>query len=104
MVGQTLVPRDESVSVGAASVEVSPETGNKQRQTLVLTNVSAGGQSISLAWNKDAVAGYGIVLQPGEHHVETLESGFEPLNHRITAVASGAGGVLAVHERLLWVK
>lgn len=101
MVGQTIIPRDESVSVGTSSVELSPETGMKQRQALVITNTSTGGQKVALAWGKDAVALKGIVLLPGEHHVEAIDSAFTPLNSRIAAIADGAGGVIAIHERLI---
>lgn len=101
MVETDLVPRDVTVTVGTASVEMSPETGTKQRQVLVLTNTSTGGQSIAIAWAKDAVVGQGVVLQPGEHHVEAIDSAFRPLNSRITACASASGGILALHERLI---
>jgi hypothetical protein len=94
-------PRDDTVSVGTSAVDLSPETGSKQRQVLIITNTSAGGQNISLSWNKDAVDGYGVVLYPGEHHVEAIDASFIPLNFRISAVASAAGGVIAIHERLI---
>jgi len=97
-----LIPRDTTVTVGASSVEVSPETGNtKQRSTLVFTNTSTGGQKITLAWGKQAIAGQGVVLLPGEHHVEAIDKGFIPLNMQINAITDGAGGALAIHERLL---
>lgn len=102
MVGGTIVPRDTTVTVGTSSVEISPETGRKQRSAVILTNTSTGGQKIALAWGKDAVAGQGVVLLPGEHHVESWEKdGFLPLNMRIAACADAAGGTLAVHERLI---
>jgi hypothetical protein len=95
-----IIIRESTVSVGATSVEVSPETGTRQRNTIVLTNTSSLNQTISLAWLGDAVVGNGIVLLAGEHHVESIDSGFIPLNSRISAIASAAGGTLAVHERL----
>ena len=99
--GLQMTPRDSVVTVGATSVEVSPENGSKQRSVLVFTNNSTAGQKITLAWGKDAVMGQGIVLLPGEHHVESIDKGFIPLNVRITAIADAAGGSLAVHERLI---
>lgn len=97
-----LIPRDTSVTVGVTAVEVSPDLGSdKQRQALVFTNTSTGGQNITLAWGKIAVSGQGIVLLPGEHHVEAIDKGFTPLNMQITAIADLAGGTLAIHERLL---
>jgi hypothetical protein len=96
-----VIPRDSSLTVGASSVEVSPETGSKQRSVLVFTNNSTAGQKITLAWGKEAVSGQGVVLLPGEHHVESIDKGFIPLNTRIMAIADGAGGALAIHERLI---
>jgi hypothetical protein len=101
MVGLTLFPREDTLAVGTSSVEVSPETGTKQRSVLVLTNTSIGGQIISLAWGRDAVAGRGVTLLPGEHHVESIDKGFIPLNIRIAAISDVAGGTLAIHERIL---
>lgn len=101
MTGIALIPRDVTYTVGATSVELSPETGNKQRQVLVLTNTSTGGQSISLAWGKSAEAGVGVVLLPGEHHVESIDKGFIPLNISVNAIASAEGGTIALHERLI---
>jgi len=101
MTSQALIPRDVSVTVGTTSAVLSEETGNKQRQALVLTNTSTGGQSISLAWGKEAVAGVGIVLLPGEHHVESIDKGFIPLNTSVNAISSAAGGTVALHERLI---
>lgn len=102
MVGLTLVPRDSTVTVGTSAVEVSPETGTKQRSVLVLTNTSTGGQIISIAWGKDAVSKQGITLLPGEHHVESIDTGggFIPLNTYVSCIADGAGATLAIHERL----
>jgi hypothetical protein len=100
MAGQTIIPRDVTVSVGTSAVELSPETGTKQRQALVITNTSTGGQNIALAWGKDAIAGAGIVLLPGEHHIEAIDSAFIPLNLRVSAESDLAGGTCAVHERL----
>jgi hypothetical protein len=95
-----IIIRESSVTIGTSVVEISPETGTRQRNTLVLTNTSTASQKISLAWNSEAVAGKGIVLLAGEHHVESIDTGFIPLNSRITGIADGAGGTLAIHERL----
>jgi hypothetical protein len=92
--------RDTTVSVGTSAVEVSPETGTRQRNVLVLTNTSTSNQKISLSWSSDAIAGNGVVLLAGEHHVESIDKGFIPLNARISAIADNAGGALAIHERL----
>lgn len=100
MAEQALIPRDDTVTAGTTAVELSPETGEKRRQCVVITNTSIGGQYASLAWGKDAVAGKGIVLLPGEHHVEAIDAAFKPLNSRITVIGSAAGATIAIHERL----
>ena len=91
--------RDVSVSVGASSVELSPLMNNYARDILVITNTSTGGQVISIGVGQDAVAGLGIVMQPGQSYIESLDSAFTPTNDRITAIASAAGGASTIHER-----
>ena len=93
------VPRDDLVSVGASSVEVSPET-NTQRNVIVITNTSTGGQILPLAFGKEAASGKGIVLYPTGAWAESVDSAFRPSNARITAIADGAGGQITIHERV----
>jgi len=93
--------RDEVISVGTTVVKVSEDMYNSERNVIILTNTSTGGQIISLAWGKEAVAGSGIVLSPGGFHQESKDAGFKPSNKNITAISSGASGTLAVHERML---
>jgi len=95
-----LLPRQVSLSVGASVVEVSPELGTGQREVISMTNTSTGGQIISLAWGQDAVVGVGVPVYPGSTWSESIDNNFKPSNARITAIASGAGGTLAVHERV----
>ena len=92
-------PRDDLVAVGTSSVELSPET-NTQRNVIVITNTSTGGQLITLAFAKEAVSGKGIVLFPTGAWAESIDSAFRPSNARITAIASGAGGQITIHERV----
>jgi hypothetical protein len=95
-----LLPRQTTLTIGASVSEVSPELGTGQRVLLSLTNASAGGQVISLAWGQDAVANSGVVLYPGASWSESIDAKFTPLNSRITAIASLAGATLAVLERV----
>lgn len=98
------IPRQLSLAVGASVVEVSPETGTNQRTLLCLSNVSIGGQIIYIGVGADAVANAGIVLQPTESYTEAIDTAFTPSNLRFTALASAAGGVLAIHERIAPVR
>lgn len=92
--------RDEAVAVGTDVVIVSPDMTTAERNALILTNTSTGGQVISLAFGAEAKAGSGIVLSPGGFHSESKDAGFKPTNKSITAISSLAGGTLAVHERM----
>jgi hypothetical protein len=92
-------PRDDIISVGSTSVELSPET-NTQRNVIVITNTSTAGQLITLAFAKEAINGKGIVLFPTGAWAESIDSAFRPSNARITAVADGAGGQVTIHERV----
>ena len=94
------IPRDVVVAVGTTSTELSTQIGDHQRKVIVITNISTGGQVISLAFGKEAVAGYGIVLYPTGAWAESIDSAFIPTNLRITAVASAAAGSVTIHERV----
>lgn len=92
-------PRQLAMTVGTSVVEVSPEPGTRKRNTLVLTNVSTTNQIIYLAWGEDAAANKGIPLWPGGIWCESIDVAYKPSNLRITALASAAGGTLAIFER-----
>jgi hypothetical protein len=89
------------VTVGATSTVVSRLSPIARRVQFVLTNASTGGQTISISLSQEAVAGQGIVLSPGGFYAESTDSGFVASNEDIYAIASGAGGSLAVSERVL---
>jgi hypothetical protein len=94
------VPRQSTLTIGTSVVEVSPETGVKERELVALSNNSPGVQVIYLAWGQDAAVNNGVVLRPGSAWVESIDKAFNPSNLRITAVASAAGAILTIHERL----
>lgn len=83
-----------SVAVGVTSVAAL--AANVNRKGLVITNASSGGQVVSLALNgAAAVANAGIVLQPGNWWwMERAEYTAGP----VTAIASAAGGTVAIQE------
>jgi len=95
-----MIPRDVSLVVGTSVVEVSPEIGVRKRIALSLSNDSTGVQVIYIAWGHDAAVNTGVMLRPGASWVESIDTAFHPSNLRITAVASAAGAILSVHERV----
>lgn len=94
-----LVPLQTSITVGTSVVDIAPLDKTTKRLIYVFSNTSSGGQSISLGIGQDAVAGKGIVLSPGGVWQESVDNRYDPSNLRLTAVASGAGGTLAVFIR-----
>jgi len=88
--------RNDSVAVGTASVLVSPE---KARKELIITNTSTGGQIITLGVGQAAAALRGIVLTPYGVYYASMTNNFNPTTQQIFAIASAAGGTLAVFER-----
>ena len=99
----TEIIRDESITVGATAAVVSLEQSlpQAQRSVLILTNISAAAQIIYLSFGSEAQVGKGIPLSVGGFHSESIDAGFRPTNKQITAIASAAGGTLAIHERII---
>lgn len=93
--------RNATVSVGTSSVLVSPELRAGERRVFVATNTSTGGQNITLSWGATAIAGAGIYLTPNSTWSESVDSAFVPHWATIEAIASAAGGTLAIHERVM---
>lgn len=102
MVFSTLIPQSGSGSVGTTSVTVLNEVPPSQsRIAWTITNTSSSGQTLSVNFGTDAVAGTGIVLTPGATWFEALGGGFFPTNHKITVVSSASSGAFAFSERLM---
>lgn len=99
----TEIIRDESLTVGTSAAVVALEQSlpQAQRSVLILTNISTGGQTIYLSFSGEAQANKGIPLYVGGFHSESIDAGFKPTNNQITAIASGAGATLAIHERII---
>ena len=98
-----IIPRQTVISVGTSVVVVSNEidlNATSYRKAIILKNTSTGGQKISLGIGLDAVNGSGEVLDPGDYIIESASEGYFPTfgKFRITAIASAAGGTLAVME------
>lgn len=94
--------RDVSVTVDTSSLEVAPDLagGSARRVTIIVTNISTGGQVISLAKNKAAQANKGAVLYPGGSWSQSRSDDFQPTQTQINAISSAAGGIVAVSESI----
>lgn len=99
MINIPKIPRDDVITVGTSSVELSPEI-DTQRNVYVITNTSPAGQVISLGIGKEAVVGKGIILYPTGSWAESIDSAFKPTMRRITGIASAVGGTVTIHERV----
>lgn len=96
-----IIPQDSGLVVGTTPVEVLPEMGiSLIRSVFTITNTSTAGQTISLGFAKNAVAGSGVVLGAGGSYSEARDPSFLPFQGRITAIADAAAGSLAVSMRL----
>jgi len=93
--------RNATLTVGTTSVEVSPAVLTGEVNVRTYTNTSSGGQVIYLSWEDEAVSGKGIPLYPAGSWSESKDSSFRPSNTRVNAVATAAGGTLAIHTRML---
>lgn len=99
----TELNRNESITVGTDAVVVSSEKGvaNAMRSNISIINTSAGGQVVTVAIGAEATAGAGIVLNPGGSWQDSRDGQYMPTQKHITAIASAAGGVIAIQERLI---
>lgn len=88
-----------SVTVGTSSTDLLVDKTTTNRVVFAVTNTSTLNQVVSLGINRDAVAGEGVVLYPGQSYMESPSEGFRPTSARISAIASAAGGSVAVYER-----
>jgi len=88
------------MTVGTSSTVISTEQTYSKRILFSLINISTGGQTISVAFGEEAVAGQGIVLAPGGSYTESRDPSFNPTNEQINAVSSAAGGTLSTMERI----
>jgi len=100
---QEELTNNRSVTVAVTSTRIS-EQCFQQRSAIVLTNISIGGQEISISIGSEAILGTGIVLSVGGTYQDSRDGRYMPSNEQINAISDVAGGVLAVHERILMQK
>jgi hypothetical protein len=91
--------RNVLVSVGTASVQVSPPPV-AERKVYSIINSSSGGQVITVNLGfQAAVANQGVVLQPGQAWVDSSGEGYKCFQGPITAISSAASGQVSIMER-----
>lgn len=97
------INRNENITVNdvAQVISVEKQNNNVQRQSLIISNQSLGGQIITIAIGSEAVAGAGIVLGVGSSWADTADGAYKPTQSQITAISSAAGGVIALQERVM---
>jgi len=85
-------------TIGTDSVRVLPDREglNIKRISYVLQNISTGGQNITLGTGEVLASGSGRVLYPGGSEDRTPDQ--YPAQTFFTAIASAAGGILAIYE------
>ncbi len=89
--------RNESVAVGVTSVEIAPA---RERVLFYIKNTSAAAQTVTVVLGPvAAVAGAGIVLEPGDFISDSDGDIYRAWRGPILAISSAAGATLAVTER-----
>ena len=92
---------NKSVTVGTTPVVLAQELLTGQRKFISIVNTSTAGQKISISINQDPTAGVGIVLSPGGSYSDSQDgTTYYPSHYNFTAVADGAGGAVAITERI----
>jgi len=88
--------RSGLAAVGTASGLISQA---RNRQEVIISNSSAGGQTITLNFANAGAAGEGVVLLPGYTYYASSAQGFKVFSGEIWAVSSAAGGQISIFER-----
>lgn len=91
---------NKSVVVGTASVLISPQLIEGQRNAIAIINTSTGGQTISITWGEPPAAGKGVVLAAGQSWNESRDNAFTPSCLPIYVISSAALGAVAVMDRI----
>lgn len=92
--------RNEMQTIGTTAAIIAPTLQRGQRTALTIINTSTSGQTISLSWGPAAIAGRSVVIYPGGSWSESQDSHFIPSIEMVWAIASAAGGTIAIHERV----
>lgn len=92
--------RQVAVTVGTTNTVIATEC-YQERTFISITNTSTGGQNISIGIGQEAIAGSGLFLAPGGTYTESKDSLLPIAQDQFNAISSGAGGTVAVTERVL---
>ena len=102
-VGTFIEPtRNENITVGTTSLTISDaRTEKNKRKVIHLKNISADTTTVITVNFGFGIAAVnkGVILNNGEAVSDTSEQGYEAYQGMILAVASAAGGTLAIFER-----
>lgn len=92
-----------SVNIGdtATVISVERDNNNGKRASIIITNISTGGELVSISIDSTAVDGVGIVLSPGGVWSDSRDGGYWPTQKHITAIGSAAGATIAIQERVV---
>ena len=93
--------RNQNQTIGTDSTIISEAKSYSYRKIFYVVNISTGGQIIYIAVDDEATIGHGIQLAPGGYYMESMDAGFIPTQSRISAISSIAGGIIAMHERVI---
>jgi len=92
--------RNANATIGTSSVTIA-EACFQERVQISIVNTSTGGQIISLGIGSEAVALSGIVIYPGGSYGESKSDRSDRITQeQINAISSGAGGTIAIVERV----
>jgi len=94
-------PINKNFTIDTTSIPISPDREglNNKRKSIIITNISTGGQIITISIGKESVATEGIVLYPGGSWDRSPNE--EPPQFQIQAISSLAGGILSLYEELV---
>lgn len=90
-----------TIGTTASVASIEKDNNNIKRSSIIITNTSTGGQTISLGIDEEAVAGEGIVLGVGSVWADTRDGLYFPTQKYISAISSAAGGTIAIQERMI---
>lgn len=89
---------NKTVSVSTTPVVLSQELNPTQRKSIIIQNVSTGGQKVTLAINQDAVSGSGFVMSPGGYWSDSTNGVYYPVPFQFVVVSDLAGATVTIQE------
>lgn len=92
---------DTQATVGTSPVQILPaQAPDKQLIELTITNISTGGQIVSMQTGSPGASGDGVVMYPTGSSSESLDARYTPSNDARFLIADNAGATVAIHARV----